>query len=135
MKTTVYLAGKMTGLSLEEMQAWRVKAKNFLQAKNITVIDPTITDFGHEPEPKEIVRGNKYMIDRSDVIFAELNHREVSIGTVGEIVYAATKNKPVIAWSCKDGYAENPWVEEHITAIFYNDFNGALNYLVANFAL
>lgn len=133
MKATVYLAGKMTGLCYVDMKEWRLKARGKLLDAGFRVVDPTDTDFGESVSSKEIVRSNKYLIDHSDLVLAEFTHKEVSIGTIGEVVYAAMKGKPIIAWG-KPQWLEHPWLDEHITCSLW-ELSEAIEYIVKNYKL
>ena len=128
--TTVYLAGKMSGLTFGEMTAWRVKAENELKKNGFKVLDPTAS-FAKEKDatPREIVDNNKYQIKWSDIILAELNHNNISIGTIGELVFSREWNKPVIAWGCAKSVINHPWVQEHVTKIFER-MEDAVQYII-----
>jgi nucleoside 2-deoxyribosyltransferase len=119
MATTVYLAGKMMGLTEEEMTSWRKEAEEYLTRHEIKVIDPVRAGMGLEEQTsRQIVAINKYLINRSDVVLAELNHKEVSIGTIGEIIFASSLGIPVFTWGSEIKVIYHPWVWEHITAAF-----------------
>jgi nucleoside 2-deoxyribosyltransferase len=129
---TVYLAGKMTGLTYQQMTEWRYIAKHHLSAHGIVSLDPATQPLnGGTWTPREVVDSNKYQIRHSDVVLAELNYDNVSIGTIGELVYAREHNKPVIAWG-KASIIEHPWVQEHTTKIF-GTLAEAVDYLVGNY--
>jgi len=112
-KIVVYLAGKMAGLTRVEMCGWRKWAKKFLEHPWIEILDPTVLPA--DASARKIVESNKGMICKSDVVLAEFNHLDPSLGTVGEIVYAQTIRKPVVAWGAAREIMKNPWVKEHIT--------------------
>lgn len=130
-KTTVYLAGKMTGLTYEEMMEWRIHAENFLRIPDtgeskFRIINPVDTDFGTTPSKREMVHSNKFQISNSDIVLAELNHEEVSIGTLFEIAYANEKGKPVIVWGKNKKIIDHLWVEESITKAFDTLFDACV---------
>lgn len=128
--TTVYLAGKMTGLTPAQMSGWRVES--FIHLEGFEVFDPVDTQLTDPPTSREIVDSNKYQISNSDVVLVELNHEEVSIGTIGEIVFAKGIGKPVIAWGGAMGVVNHPWVQEHITAHF-KELGQAVDYINHNY--
>lgn len=104
----VYLAGKITGLTMEEATRWRIKAKELL--KDVAIVkDPTAFQ---PPTPKTIVVTNKLQILESHVVLAEFEHLDVSIGTVGEIVFATEHKIPVVVWGRLE-LIQNPWIQEH----------------------
>ena len=119
MAGTVYLAGKMAGLSLEEMSEWRKVAKDILIPNGFAVLDPVdVYKVEHnKATSREIVDSNKYQIRHSDIVLAELNHDQLSIGTLGELVFAREMGKVVIAWGGA-GFVDHPWVQEHVTVLY-----------------
>ena len=133
---TVYLAGKMTGLSEDEINGWREEARAFLQDNGFKVLNPADNPYRFDPEvtPKEIVANNKYQIDHSDIILAELDHLAISHGTNAEIVYAGVLGKPVIVWGRNEEIAATPWIAEHTTRRFI-ELQDALEYIVCNWGL
>lgn len=130
--TTVYLAGKMTSLTKEEMSLWRDIAVDYLIHHKFKVLNPVATDLGTEPTARRIVGNNKYQIRNSDVVLAELDHADVSLGTVCEIVFASNIGRPVIAWGKADNIINHPWIQEHIEAHF-ESLDTALAYIVWNY--
>jgi nucleoside 2-deoxyribosyltransferase len=134
MRVSIYLAGKMTGLSEKEMRGWRIKASSVLEGHGFDILDPTSVDLGKEPSPGDIVSSNKFMINRSDLLLAELDFEEVSIGTVGEIVYAVEKGKPIVAWGGAERIVTNPWILANTTRIF-DGLNEALEYVIRSYSL
>lgn len=134
MKPTVYLAGKMTGLSQEEMTRWRKEATEILQSRGFTCLDPTQVPLSANPSGKEIVSSNKYQISHSDIVLAEIDHDVPSLGTVGEIIFANQLGKPVIAWGRAFYIATHPWVEVHSTT-YYPALGEALDYIVRNYGV
>lgn len=131
--STVYLAGKMSGLTQEEMTAWRIQAANELQKHGFKIMDPTTQSFNFDQfTSREVVDSNKFQIRNSDIVLAELNHENVSIGTIGELVFAREIGKPVIVWGTATGVIEHPWVDEHSTKIFY-ELSAAIKYIIDNY--
>jgi nucleoside 2-deoxyribosyltransferase len=131
-KMRVYLAGKMTGLTIEQMTKWRNIAKKCLQANQIQVLDPCQT--GNFQEAKEIVASNKFMIDHSELVLAEMDYDEPSIGTICEIVYANTKGIPVMGWGGATEIIDHPWINTMITSGFF-ELENALKYIIENYGL
>lgn len=117
--TTVYLAGKMAGLTEEEMMGWREEAEEYFFRHGIKAINPVRAgmELG-EQASRQIVALDKYLIRRSDIVLAELNHKEVSIGTIGEIVFASGLGIPVFTWGSKIQIRCHVWVWEHTAATF-----------------
>jgi len=138
-KGTVYLAGKMTGLDREEMNKWRHRAEVTLLDHGFKIANPASVPFNFDgysnsPTNKEIIASNKFQIQRSDIILAELNHTEISHGTNAEIVYAGTIGKPVIVWGENYSVINSPWIAEH-TVKQFSRMDDALEYIVTNWRL
>jgi len=113
----VYLAGGMEGLSREQMTAWRTTAKEKLKAAGVKSLDPTAVSLGGNPTSAVIVQSNKFAIRNSMVVLAEVEERNpVSIGTIGEIVYAFHVNKPVIIFG-KGARKNHPWLVAHAAVV------------------
>lgn len=126
----IYLAGKITGLTEFEANNWREKAKTMLEIYNIKTHNPLAGfDINGNYEPQEIVVRNKYYIDKSDIILAEMQHSGPSLGTIGEIIYAAMKGKPVITWGRAE-YNERAWIKAHVTKHF-ETLEDAIDYIIA----
>lgn len=132
--STVYLAGKMAGLTFQQMREWRDQARKLLTIAGFKVLDPTDTELGACPSASAIVHSNKYMVNHSDLVLAELDYKKVSLGTVGEIVYAGSKGIPVLVWGGASSIIEHPWVEAHITERF-PDLKQAINYIIINYGM
>ena len=133
MAPTVYLAGKMDGLTDEEIGGWRyVAAENLI---GFEIMDPADFYFNikkyypeGEPTPREITDNNKWMIQQSTVVLAEMDHDAPSVGTVSEVIYARTIGKPVIIWGTSPSM-KTPWIIEHSTRQF-DRLEDAVGYLI-----
>lgn len=143
-KPVIYLAGKMSGLTVEQMTEWRKRARNalyphfeindpcdqFLPDLNLKKLEKlSATD--DRVTSREIVDSNKYRIYKSDILFVEMEHPETSIGTVGEIVYGAVYNKIIVVWGGSKT-VQHPWIQDHITK-HCKQFEDAVQYIKANF--
>lgn len=133
MITTVYLAGKMSGITTEEARKWRDEAtKSLMDAPGFAVLDPARTTLCPDPTRREIVHSNKYQIRNSDIVLAEINHEEISLGTVGEIIFAQSVGKPVVVWGNAYSIMFHPWVWEHTTKRFVL-LEDAVEYIKCNY--
>lgn len=128
----VYLAGKMAGLSYEEMTKWRELATRILKANKINALNPVSVPLSDEPSTQEIVTSNKFQIGQADVLLVELDYEEPSLGTIGEIVYAYTLGKPIIAWGRAYNIIQNPWILAHLT-IHFTRLDDAVIYIIHNY--
>lgn len=124
----IYEAGKMSGLTFEEMNNWRVKLKkkllNVAEFANysITVINPVdfynFEEKRHQSE-KEIEDYDLAHVISSDIIIVNLEGLDNSDGTKIEI-YEANYNRkiPVIAFGNRKLYNNlHPWIKNAITRV------------------
>jgi len=133
-RPTVYLAGKMAGLRKEEMNEWRDKAADELVEANFNVLSPVNTDFGTNVTDSEIIHSNDFQIRHSDIILAELDYENISIGTICEIVEARRQGKPVIAWGTAYNIINHPHIRGRITR-HCEDLENAVQYIIENYYL
>jgi len=133
-RPTVYLAGKMAGLSKEEMNEWREKAADELVEAGFRILNLVNTDFGTSVTDREIIDSNDFQISHSDIILVELYYEQVSIGTICEIVEARRQGKPVIAWGTAYNIINHPHIRGRITrhCEFLVD---AVQYIIENYYL
>lgn len=122
----------MTGLTHEEMSAWREKAADALFKGGFRTLNPVAASLRPHPSNREIRDSNRYQIDNSDVILAELDHKQISVNTLAEIVYAGVKNKPVIIWGTNYALIDQPWISESMTTMF-RTLDEAVDYIVRNY--
>ena len=117
---TIYLAGKMSGLSIEEMAQWRndFKFKLKCNTDKFHIVSPT--DYysfevkKHKTE-REVMDYDLWIVRNSSLIVVNLDYPN-SLGTAIEL-YEANKHCgiPVIGF----GTIENhPWIEECVTVKF-----------------
>lgn len=124
----IYLAGKMSGLSFEEMNTWRKKLKEKLllvaeiSGYQLRVINPV--DFYNFEEKiyqseLEVEEYDLAHVISSDVIIVNLNGLSSSDGTKIELHDAKYHNRiPVIAFGDKELYEElHPWIKVNITRV------------------
>jgi len=133
-RPTVYLAGKMSGLSKEEMNGWREVSTDKLLEAGYKVLNPVETDFGTNVSDSEIIHSNDFQIRHSDIILAELDYEQISIGTICEIVEARRQGKPVIAWGTAYSIINHPHIRGRITR-HCEDLENAVQYIIENYYL
>lgn len=147
----IYEAGKMSGLSFEEMNIWRLELKVQLQLAaevsgyKVQVINPV--DYYNFEEKKyqseeEVRDFDLNHVITSDVIVVNLEGLNSSDGTKIELHDAKYHNRiPVIAFGDRKLYDNlHPWVKENITRVeekvedvvryiqeFYMKQGGAIN--------
>lgn len=124
----IYLAGKMSGLSFEEMNNWRreIRDKLLIVAQiadyQIQIINPV--DYYNFEEKRyqseeEVEDYDLAHVVSSDILIANLNGLDSSDGTKIEIHDAKYHNKiPVIAFGDKILYNNlHPWLKRNITRV------------------
>lgn len=112
-KFKVYLAGKMSGLTYEEMNAWRVKASMLFEGYDYDIHTLNPVDFYNFEMDKntyterEVKRFDLGLVRSSDVILVNLDHPN-SIGTAIEIHESYDNWKiPVIGFGTT---VNHPWI-------------------------
>ncbi len=121
-KFKVWLCGKMSGLSFEEMNTWRVNAKRLLRIASedrIRAINPVdFYNFELNPDTyteKEVKEFDLHLVKASDLILVNLNHPD-SIGTAIELYLAHDiLDKPVIGFGLNEDNPCHPWMELCLT--------------------
>ena len=110
----VYLCGGIHGLSDEEANEWRQRAKALLG--DMSILDPMRRDY-RSVEDENIdafVQGDLREIAESDTVL--VNATRPSWGTAMEIVYARILGRPVVAFVGASAPA-SPWLRYHCDAI------------------
>jgi len=117
----IYLAGKMSGLTIEEMSGWRTKATEMLHNRDdmIRVENPcSYYNFQNALDMKasdsEIRNFDLWLVRNCDVILVNLDYKG-SIGTAIELFEAHEHCRtPVIAYRTTPD-ADHPWIECSVT--------------------
>lgn len=130
-KIKIYLAGKMNGLTYQEMGLWRQEIENkfliqsMLTNYTVMVLNPVklynFEEVKHQSE-KEIMNYDISHVVTSDIIIVNLDGLATSDGSKIEI-YEANYNRkiPVIAFGDKELYNNlHPWLKECITRVEKN---------------
>ena len=122
---TIYLAGKMDGLSDSEMKKWRNLLKSELEKYSdmanykTNVVSPcdyfNFNEQRYQSE-QEIMKFDLSLVKNSDIVIVNTNGLSSSIGSIIE-VYEAWKNDiPVIAYDENGDYRTiHPWLKCCIT--------------------
>ena len=128
MSKCIYLAGAIDHVSPEFATLWRRYAARKLEKVGYHILDPTAGKDLKAPSdytPEHIVETDKAMIDRSDIILAEMSKVNIPyVGTSMEIHYAWERGKEIVVWGGPRGY----WIRYHAAKIFMN-LGEALQYL------
>lgn len=124
----IYIAGKMSGLTFEEMNDWRIEICEKLQTQakicdtKINVVNPVLyynfEEKRHQSEI-EIEEFDLAHVVSSDITIVNLDGLKDSIGTIIELHDAHYHHKiPVIAFGSKELYDDlHPWVKNDITRV------------------
>ena len=127
-KLKIYEAGKMGGLSFDEMNNWRQELKAQLQFTaqtsgcQIQVINPVdyynFEEKRHQSEA-EVMEYDLSHVITSDIIVVNLDGLSTSDGTKIELHDAKYHNRiPVIAFGDREIYENlHPWVKRSITRV------------------
>ena len=130
-----YLAGKMSGLTFEEMNTWRIGCKCMLSMAalnkeyNICIINPV--DFYNFKKVEyqsedEVMDYDLMHVNDSDFLIVNLDQINTSTGTQIEVYDAWKSNKPIFAF----GECENlhPWINRCLTRK-EKDYKDIIDYL------
>lgn len=127
----IYLAGKMSGLSFDEMNEWRNEAKHklltaaYMSGACVKTINPVnfynFEGKRHQTEI-EVEEFDLAHVTSSNIIIVNLDGLSSSVGTIIELHDAHYHNRiPVIAFGDKDIYDNlHPWVKNSITRVEEN---------------
>lgn len=127
MKKYVYLAGPLEGCKESEIQSWRVNARlGFLDG--IVGINPNRID---NETAEAIIIQNYTDAQSCDAILAylpkEINDRRASYGTVFEIAWGYSMQKPVIIVSDDDYVHSHPVLKR--AGVHFDHLNDAVKYI------
>ena len=134
----IYECGRMSGLSFEEMNNWRVFLKTAITQVaenigiNVMVINPV--DYYNFREPKhqselEPMNFDLARVKESDLVVVNLDGLKTSIGSIIECYEAWKNNIPVLAFGSKQDYENlHPWVQCCITRRDKN-YRECINYI------
>lgn len=124
----IYLAGKMGGLTFDEMNEWRCEAcqKLLSQAEmfseKINVVNPVLYYNFEEKRHQTEIEVQEFDLSHvisSDIIVVNLDGLKDSIGTIIELHDAHYHHRiPVIAFGGRALYDDlHPWVKNNITRV------------------
>lgn len=127
----IYEAGKMSGISFEEMNLWRQELKSKLliaaqisdyQAQIINPVDYYNFEEKRYQSEEEVGDYDLSHVISSDIVIVNLDGLNSSDGTKLEIHDAKYHNKiPVVAFGNKELYEQlHPWLKRNITRVEKN---------------
>lgn len=116
MKKTIYLAGKMDGLTKEEAMTWRLKTKKKLQyLYNVNMPEYDCCEgFANLMWDRDY-----FLLDQSDILLVNFDYEKNSpfLGTSMEIGRALYQRKPIIIFSTQKWVHESLTLQYHASAI------------------
>ena len=116
MKKTIYLAGKMDGLTKEEAMAWRLKTKKKLQY----LYNVNMPEYDYCEGFANLMWDTDYfLLDHSDILLVNFDYEKNSpfLGTSMEIGRALYQRKPIIIFSTQKWVHESLTLQYHASAI------------------
>jgi len=143
MEPCVYLAGPMTGLTMDEARKWRSIVAKVLASRQIKTLDPTRRD-AHVPagqsisgnvgpaDAEAIMQADLDDIRRSTIMLAYLNTPTVSLGTSWELGHATTLGKDVIV-AAPNGLRNHPFVIGNRKSVVFASLAAAVRHIVAEY--
>jgi len=114
---TIYLAGPMEHVSIEDAKRWRTIATDLLLQADQKVLDPTRRVHEFQPKyMKRIFELDLRDIQESDLILVNLDNPTIAKhGTAMEVFYASyVLRKPVVAFKA-DASTIHPFFESLVT--------------------
>ena len=118
-KFKIYLAGKMSGLTFEQMNDWREEVSKLLKSHSYEIhTENPCHYYNFEGErdftEHEVKRFDLWLVKNCDLVLVNLDYPD-SIGTAIELHMAHDEwNKPVIAYGGENVFV-HPWIELSIT--------------------
>ncbi len=112
----IYASGPIYKDNHLATEGWRNEISQFFAQKGNKVIDPCRGKNGvYEPgfhSPNEILLRDLRDVDEADIILVNMNliGDKLPIGTVSEIMYGWTKQKPVVIISEDPRIIAHPWL-------------------------
>lgn len=122
---TIYLAGKMSGLSHNQMNTWRLETENLLRNyssvtnSTVNIINP-VSYYNFEEKryksEREVMQFDINKVRGSDIIIVNMEGLNSSIGTCIECYEAYKREIPVLAFGSQELFNEvHSWVQCCIT--------------------
>ena len=109
---TVYLAGPINRVSLEEASRWRAEATKELTRKGFLVIDPLRVELAPEVN---VVAWDKRAIRQSNAVLVYMPDNVQAVGSAMEVMFACVHDKAVYAFGAK---TPSPWLTAHSSCVY-----------------
>lgn len=135
MKKTIYLAGAMTGLNIEDQTLWRNDVKSQVEMitdKQWLAINP-VDHFTLDCDEREGMEYDLLRVRNCDLVICDFDH-PTSIGTTWELAVASELNIPILGICEKKNLDKiHPWWKLKALHIF-TDVDELIDYFLINFA-
>ena len=133
----IYLAGGITGLSIEEHSSWRINFQQFLEDINVTNKVTAFNPVDHiedlhpnKMDEKQAMDYDLTMLRKSDLVIMNFNNPN-SIGTACELGIAYEKRIPVLGLNL-NGVELHSWQSMMCHKIF-TDWGDMIEYFIKHF--
>lgn len=132
----VYLAGAISGLSIEEHNGWRLQFEEFIENAelfNVIAFNPVSHIEELHPEHMDERQAMDYdltMLRKADLVIMNFNNPG-SIGTACELGIAYEKRIPVLGLNL-DRQELHPW-QSMICHKIFTDWNSMIEYFIKHF--
>lgn len=122
---TIYEAGKMSGLDLQQMLTWRIELTKELEdiaemvGVKVNAVNPVnyfnFVQKRHQTE-SEIMKFDLSKVKQSDIVIVNMDGLNTSVGTCIELYEAYKREIPVLAFGNNELYESlHPWIQCCIT--------------------
>ncbi len=131
MKKTIFLSGKIDGLSEVNAMKWRREAKEKLQTyAGIKVTMPQYDTNVNLLHQNETWDRDYFLVDNCDILLVNFNYEPDSpfLGTSMEIARAYYQHKPIIIMSNKN-WVKNNFTLKYHASYMANDLDDAIDYI------
>lgn len=130
---SVYLAGPINDILIEQAAIWRYVVEKRLGAAGISVLNPLrgkdLTDphIRFNLNYEEVVKRDLHDIYSADIILVDLRHEVKLIGTAMEMAYAKQWGKKIYVFG--KAYRQHYWIKYHVDR-FFDSLNEAIEAIV-----
>ncbi len=144
----VYLAGPMTGMTMEYVRKWREAAAQKLESNGFTVLNParglvflkpeTLVKDAYEDEFSEnkhvVFTRDKFDSTRADILIVNLlKTTRVSIGTMMEMAWAHLSGKFVVTVVEPEGNPHMHAFVREASCVLCREVEAAVDYVIVTF--
>jgi nucleoside 2-deoxyribosyltransferase len=144
----VYLAGPMTGMTMEYVRKWREEAQQKLESNGFTVLNPArglvflkpevVVKDAYEDEFSEnkhvVFTRDKFDSTRADVLIVNLlKTTRVSIGTMMEMAWAHLSGRFLVTVMEREGNPHTHAFVRETSCVICDSVEAAVDYVIVTF--